>query len=97
MESQLRRESNCPEMEAILVVIRATRGYCSSAQFTFVFYFSMGNELCMMLSFTCSNNHESQEFESVLMEEFVGAHSLSSERSFLLYESGIMLSGIPDP
>ena len=59
-------------MEAISVVIRATRGYCSFAQLTFVFYFSMGNELCMMLSFTCSNNHESQEFESVLMREFVG-------------------------
>ncbi len=97
MESQLRRERDCPEMEAFLVVIRATRGYCSSAQFTFVFYFSMGNELCMMLSFTCSNNHESQEFESVLMEEFVGEHYLSSERSFLLYESGIMLSGMLDP
>lgn len=51
----------------------------------------------MMLSFTCSNNHESQDFESVLMEEFVGGHSLSSERSFLLYESGIMVSGMPDP
>ena len=51
----------------------------------------------MMLSFTCSNNHESQDFESVLMEEFVGEHYLSSESSFLLYESGNMLSGIPDP
>ena len=40
MESQLRRERDCPEMEAILVVIRATRGYCSFAQLTFVFYFS---------------------------------------------------------
>lgn len=50
----------------------------------------------MMLSFTCSNNHESQEFESGLMEEFVGEHYLSSERSFLLNESGIMLSGMPD-
>ena len=84
-------------MEAILVVIRATRGYCLSAHFTFAFYFSMGSELCMMLSFTWINNHESQEFESVLMEEFVGAHSLSSESSFLLYESGIMVSGMPDP
>ena len=97
MESQLRWERNCPKMEAILVIIHATRGYCSFAQFTFVFYFSMGNELCMMLSFTCINNHESQEFESVLMEEFVGEHYLSSERIFLLYESGIMLSGMPDP
>ena len=51
----------------------------------------------MILSFTWINNHESQEFESVLMEEFVGGHSLSSERSFLLNESGIMLSGMPDP
>ena len=84
-------------MEEILVVIRTTRGYCSSAQFTFVFYFSMGNELWMMLSFTCSNNHESQDFESVLMEEFVGEHYLSSERSIMFCESGIMLSGIPDP
>lgn len=30
------------------------------------------------------------------MEEFVGEHYLSSERSFLLNESGIMLSGMPD-
>ena len=37
MESQLRRERDCPEMEAILVVTRATRGYCSSIHFTFVF------------------------------------------------------------
>ena len=97
MESQLRRERDCPKMEAFLVVIRATRGYYAFAQFKLVFYFSMGNELCMMPSFTYSNNHESQDFESVLMEEFVGAHYLSSERSFLLYESGIMVSGMPDP
>ena len=51
----------------------------------------------MMLSFTCINNHESQEFDSVLMGEYVGAHSLSSERSFMLYESGIMVSGMLDP
>ena len=44
MESQLRRERDCPEMEAILVVTRATRGYCSSIHFTFAFHFSMGNE-----------------------------------------------------
>ena len=44
MEKQLRRERYCPEMEAILVVIRATRGYCSFAQLTFVFYFFKGNE-----------------------------------------------------
>ena len=84
-------------MEAILVVTRVTRGYCSFAQFTFAFYFFMGNELCMMLSFTWNSNHESQEFESVLMKEFVGAHSLSSERSIMFCESGIMLSGMPDP
>ena len=44
METQLRRERDCPKIEVILVVTRATRGYCSSARFTFVFYFSMGNE-----------------------------------------------------
>ena len=44
MDTQLRQERYCPEMEAILVVIRATRGYCSSIHFTFVFHFSMGNE-----------------------------------------------------
>ena len=97
MESQLRRERDCPEMDAILVVIRATRGYCSVTQFTFVFYLFMWNELCMMLSFTCGNNHESQELESVLMREFAGAHYLSSEHSFLLYDNGVMVSGIPDP
>ena len=84
-------------MEGILVVIRATRGYFAFAQFTFVFDFFMGNELCTMLSFTWMNNHESQEFESVLVGEFVGAHSLSSESSFMFCESGIMVSGMPDP
>ena len=84
-------------MEAISVVIHETHGYCEFAQFIFVFSAVEGNELCMMLSFTCSNNHESQDFESVLMEEYVGAHYPSSESSFLLYESGIMVSGMPDP
>ena len=51
----------------------------------------------MMLLFTCINNHESQVFEFVLVGEFVGAHLLSFESSFLLYESGVMVSGMPDP
>ena len=42
METQLRQERDCPEMEGILVVIRATRGYYTFAQFKLVFHFFMG-------------------------------------------------------